>query len=106
MSPQPSVGSGVFTPEATEALNLPIGALVEIHWVDSVAEHGWSYRQDALDKATSEAMKCKSVGYVLKTGEDFILICSGVQQDHSVFATMQIPIVVVTEIVPLLKSFI
>jgi hypothetical protein len=66
--------------------------IVEVEWIDSVLEHGWTYEQDVQQKATYEAMECKSIGYVLKEDTDFLLLCSGVMPNSSsVYGAVQIP---------------
>lgn len=47
--------------------------LVEVYWIDSVAQSGWHYH----DEFGKEPLKCKSVGYLLsKTKTAVVLVQS------------------------------
>lgn len=66
--------------------------IVHVWWVDSVVEHGWSYRDEALAKAKPEVMDCTTVGYVLQDEETHLTLCMGQQPgSDSVLAMVQIP---------------
>jgi hypothetical protein len=65
---------------------------VEVEWIDSVADHGWSYKSDALSKATAGVMRCTTIGYILREDDECLVLCMGEQPgSESVLSLMQIP---------------
>lgn len=70
--------------------------LVEVEWIDSMGESGWQPAEDARRQATEDAMRHRSVGYVLADKDHSLLIAqscgdSGDDDTRLVGHTLQIP---------------
>lgn len=80
--------------------------IVEIQWIDSMSEGTWLTVKEAIEKATPDAMRHRTVGYVLEANEDSILLVMGQSEqgdgeNRLVHSMMQIPRVAIVEITDL-----
>lgn len=73
--------------------------LVEVEWLDSMTDGGWISKDDAIARATKDAMLHRSVGYLIHETDDMILL-AGSRDEYcdQLCGTMQIPRVAVLTI--------
>ena len=70
-------------------MNIQLGDLIEIAWVDSFAEDGWMAAESAAT-ATPVGF-CRTAGYVLAINDDWLTITSSWSKMGSVFGFISIP---------------
>jgi hypothetical protein len=77
---------------------------VEVLWLDSVGGSGWEHPDAARRDASTETMRCHTIGYLLEDTDDYLLLCMGqMENSGSVLAPLQIPkvaVIRVTEVIP------
>lgn len=76
---------------------------VEVEWIDSMGHGGWSTADEARRRATPEALRHRTLGYVLEQTDDSLLLAMGRSDEGDndtrlVHDTMQIPLVVITAV--------
>jgi len=64
----------------------------EVEWLDSISEGRWNDLETVLREATPEAMRHRSVGYLLAKTKNHVLLAGSLGDDSAMVAdTMQIP---------------
>ena len=64
-------------------------SLVEVSWVDSWGSSSWQAAENAVD--TDPLLVCVSVGYLLHSGLDAVVISQSQNMNGDVMATLTIP---------------
>lgn len=76
--------------------------IVMVRWVDSLRNSAWDKRSVHESMVASE---CTSVGYLLKDGEEDIIIYQSIDPDtNSVGCSLTIPKVAVREVIKLRRK--
>lgn len=77
-------------------MDINVGDLVEVDWVDSFGEDGWMHRNDAIP--TSPLGICHSAGYVLADMDGWLTLTNSFSRCGSVYGYLSIPRVAITEV--------
>jgi hypothetical protein len=66
---------------------------VQIEWVDSVSDGGWTTYDDALSRAeTKGVLNCTSIGLLLSDSDEYVLLCTSHMRDGDLIqGCLQIP---------------
>jgi hypothetical protein len=73
---------------------------VQVEWVDSMADGGWSDREDAIRRAENpDVMNVSSVGYLVAEADDRLLLASSFGPHADIVqGCVQIPSAAVREV--------
>jgi hypothetical protein len=72
---------------------------VEVEWLDSLGEGGWSQRDEALRRARDDPMRHSSCGYLLEDAPNYLLLCLNRHGSGQIVGeTIQIPRVAILAI--------
>lgn len=55
---------------------------VEVHWIDSSGQSGWSSRADVDDYIKNSTNECRSIGYLLEANKRHVVLSCGLFEPH------------------------
>ena len=65
---------------------------VEVEWLDSIIAGPWERAEEVLRRATVDAQRHRSIGYLVESNADFILLAGNQSEDGADLGnTVQIP---------------